>query len=366
MSTTRTNDKAQNPEIVAKCNKATEMVKAFLQSKYSLYTEVMYLFHTKAKKGIDVDVKIGQTSFRAAIVRRTGYERTYKAAYTFLKKGRSEDDPLYGSERKQFDPMPEEEYKQLIIDIGNRNKSIKSDKSKKHLSSFVEETHVEWETLYLASDRFGCQEYDCFPVLEGWFVFPRIYDEKSHKYLDASYWEDRVQDVLKPWRNAHRITKTKSEVEDLSDDFDLDDSSEEVEVCIQNSSELSERCTLTYDDYKDYVKLYKATCRKLGGIPINFTKNYPRHQIPKVQTKHNYYDDFAAEITICHWEGIKKQIEKDSRLTPDEIVANKQKEDKIRREKAYKQFLAELKERIGEEEYNLYRCDTPESSEDDN
>lgn len=332
MSTTRTNDKAQlKAALEAKLNAfeakkkaieesldvyksilATIYTKSFLQSKYSLYTEIMYLLHTPDNEGKDVDVKIGKTTFRAAIVRRTGSVRTYKKEYTFYTQGRAKDDPLRGITRKRLAPMPDNEYYELSKELEKKNKRVKSDKNKHKLEDYVEETHAEWKTLFLASGRLGDQEYDCFPILEGWFAFPFKYDEKTNTYLDAIYWEKEVQKVLAPWRNAHRVKKTKSRGIDLTSDPDLMKPSGPVMVSIQNTSDDSERCILTADDYLEYVKLYMKTCLELGGIPINFTKDYKRHQIADdLNNTPDYYDDFAAEQTICHWEGIKKQIEKE-------------------------------------------------------
>lgn len=313
MSTTRTNDNTQNPETIAKCEQATEMVREFLRSPYKDFTGVMYLMHSKVVPGEPVDVKIGQTSFRTALIRRTGCERTYAKEYTFYKQGRSKSDPFYGAERKEFDPLPDDELEQLKIDIANRNKKNKTELK---VESFINEPHEEWETLYLASDRVGSQEYDCFPVYEGGFAFPHTYDTKKRKYRSAAYWEKKVQKVLKSFRNDYRITTTESEVVDMesSPDVLLSNTLKPRTVGIQNSSDDSERCTLSYEMYKNYINLFKMTCLELGGIPFNFTKDYAfRHQIatPLKNTK-GWYDDFAAEQTKCFWEAIQRRMEKDA------------------------------------------------------
>lgn len=311
MSTTRITDRAHIKPLIAKCDQTTQMVKEFLQSPLKDHTEIMYLAHSAVKKGENVDVKIGKTTLRAALTRRTGCERTYKKEYKFYIRGRDKNDPLRGAERKVFDRLPDEELEQLIIDFERRNKSSKT---KYCIEDYVEEPHEEWDTLYLATHRFGDQEYECFPVIEGGFAFPYKYDEKTHKYIRASHWEKLVQKVLEPFRNDWRLTTTESEVVKLtsSPDVLLSETAETRTVGIQNSSDDSERCTLSYEKYQIYINLFKMTCLELGGIPFDFTKDYAfRHQIADpLKNDPSWYDDFAAEQTKCFWEGIKAHMDK--------------------------------------------------------
>lgn len=326
MSTTRTNDNAltkkqqkalrkqlkklEDEQQIAKAQLATLMTKAFLASPLSNRTELMYCFVGNTGSDYPI-VKIGRTTLLIALFNRSGMGCTYKKGYSYQNKRKC----------KEGDPLPDEELKLLIEDLqaklkkGNGEFLVDDDKIitcvEDGIAHFVCCKRDEaWPYLYLATGRFGSQEYIKYPVLYGWYAFPHeVVDGVLH---NASYWEGKVQEVLKPFRIEHNLKETEEVIPDFDDPRPLRRSAERRMVLLQNTSDDTENATFTSDDFWEYLEMYRTRCLELGGIWIRFTDSFYRQQIQNnLNTKPYYTHDFVNEITKCHWEGIKRRMVKD-------------------------------------------------------